>query len=309
MTIARSDIGNLLRLGINTVFGLQYRDIPLERDMVFESRTSNQAYEEDQLMTGTGWAVVKGEGQRITFDRMREGWTARYDHATIALGLRITEEAMEDNLYFKFGAKGGRSLARSLRLTQDVRAINVLNNAVSTSHLGGDGKPLLATDHPLSGLAGGSYANTLATQMDISEAALEELLILCRYAVDDRGLAINLTPKRLIASASLTFELTRLLKSQGRVGTGDNDTNALKAQGMFQDEPALLRHLTDEDFWGFTTTGHDGGLIHYTRRGIQQKDNADFDTGDYEMKVSCRDSAGWTDPRGFYGCSPNGATS
>lgn len=303
-TINRQAIGKLLRLGLRTTFGLNYMDQPLERDQVFENRTSNQAYEEDQLVFGTGWAVVKGEGESVSFDTMGQGWTARYHHETVALALKVTEEAMEDNLYFKIAAKGGRALARSLRLTQDVRAINVLNNATSGAYLGGDGKPLLATDHPLSGPGGGTFANTLTTQMDLSEAALEELLILMRYAVDDRGMPIQLRPKRLVASASLQFELARLLKSTGRIGTADNDINALKQQGMFQGDPALLRHLTNDDFWGFTTEGHDGGLIHFSRRGMRTKNEDDFDTGDHKMKVDCRESNGWTDPRGFFGCDP-----
>lgn len=303
--INRAQQGKLLRLGLRTVFGMAYKDQPLERDMVFENRTSNQAYEEDQLFYGTGYAIEKPEGSEVSFDTMGQGWTARYDHKTYALALRITEEAMEDNLYFKIASKGGKALARSLRLKQDVNAINVLNNATEPGVTYGDSKTLLATDRPLAGPDGGTFANTLSTQADMSEDALEELLILCRYCVDERGLPIMLTPDRMVASANLEFDLERLLKSTGRVQTSDNDLNALNSTGKFSQSPALLRLLTNDGFWGFTTKGHEGGLIHFTRRGMRMKNDDDFRTGDHLMKVDVRESNGVTDPRGFFGCDPS----
>ena len=300
--INRSAINKLLWLGVRTVFGVKYMEIPQERDLIFETRTSNQASEEDVLMVGTGYAVVQGEGQGVTYDDMSTAWTARYDHETTALALRISENAIDDNLYFKFSAVGGRSLSRSIKLTADLRAINVLNYAVDSSHLYGDGKTLLATDHPLK--KGGTFANTLSAQVDISETALEELILLMRSALDDAGLPIRLTPKRLVASNQLEFELQRLMKSTGRVQTPDNDINAIQSLGIFSQPPALLRNVTNSKFWGFTTEGHDGGLIYYQRRGIRMGDDTDFDTGDFRIKVDVRDSSGVSDPRGFYGCFP-----
>jgi hypothetical protein len=302
-TINRSSINKLLWCGVRSVFGLSYREIPEEYSKVFDVRTSNQAWEEDVLMTGTGYATIKGEGEGVTYDTMRNGWTSRYDHETLGIALRITEEAVEDNQYFKFAAKGGKALARSMRLTNDLRAINVLNYATDTGHPGGDGKPLLATDHPLSGLNGGIAANTLDVQLDCSEAALEELLILADNAVDDRGLPIFLSPKRLIASNSQRFNLARLLKSTGRVNSADNDINAIKQQGLFQGDPVLLRHLSSTKLWGFTTDADDG-LIFYKRREVRMGDDTDFDSGDFKIKATARNSSGWSDWRGFYGCAP-----
>lgn len=303
-TINRSAINKLLWVGVRTVFGLSYKDIPEEYPQVFEVRSSTQAWEEDVLMTGTGYASVKGEGESVLYDTMRNSWTARFDHETLGIALRITQEAIEDNQYFKFATKGGKALARSMKLTNDLRAINVLNNGTSSSYPIGDGQPLLSTAHPLSGLAGGTAANTLTVQADLSEAALEELLILADNAVDDRGLPVRLMPKRFVTSNSQRFNITRLLRSTGRVSTPDNDINAVRQQGLFEGDPVLLRHLTNPDFWGFTTDGHDGGLIFYKRRDLTMGEDTDFDTDDFKIKVTCRNSAGCADWRGFYGVNP-----
>lgn len=303
MAIIRAAHSKLMRLGLRTTFGLKYASIPMEMDQVFETRTSNQAYEEEQNVWGTGFAVVKGEGQGIAFDSMGQGYTARYVHETIALGIEITEEAVEDNLYLRMLPQAGSALASSLRITQDVRAINVLNNATSSSHLGGDGKPLLATDHPLTGPGGGIYSNTLSAPAQLSEAAIEEMLINLRYAKNDRGLPIVVKPTRIVASAALEFELERILGSAGRVRTADNDINAIKSRGYFRGQPALLRHLTNQHFWGIKTDV-ENGLIHFSRRAMRQKNQDDFRTGNHMYKVDARDSNGWTDPRAFYGCDP-----
>ena len=300
MALSRSDIGKLLRPGLRTTFGITYRDIPLERDMVFESRTSTKAYEEDQNVWGTGYALEIAEGANVSYDDVGQGWTARYVHKKVGLALRLREEAMEDDQYVKWGSRGARSLARSLRLKQDLDSINVLNNADSSSYLGGDGKALAATDHPLSGPSGGTYSNMLSTPQDISEAALIELTLLMRYAVDDRGLPIQLSIKRIFASAALEFDFARLLKSSGRIGVADNDINPTKDSSEFGTRPALLRLLTDQAAWGFTTSGHDGGLIHFDRRAVRATNKDDFSTGDHMMKIDCRYSDGWTDPRGVY---------
>lgn len=301
-TINRAAINKLLWKGINTVFGLNYAKKDTDWTKIFEKRSSNQAWEEDQLMSGTGYAAVKPEGAPVMYDEMRQGWTARYDHDTIALALRVTEEARDDNLYFKIGAKGGRSLANSMHQTCEVRGANVLNNSTSGAHLGGDGVSLLSVNHPLMG--GGVYANTLAIPAEISETALEDMLILCDTAVDDRGLPIKLGPKRLIISRHQRFNVHRLLRSTGRVGTGDNDTNALRSMGIFSEEPLMVTHLSNPKFWGFTTDVPDGGLIAYVRKETTTDNDMDFDTRDFKFLVIRRDSFGWTDPRGFYGCDP-----
>jgi hypothetical protein len=299
MALSRADIGKLLRPGLRTVFGLNYRDIALERDQVFESRTSTKAYEEDQNIWGTGYAVEIAEGQSVSFDDVGQGWTARYVHKKVGLALRLREEAMDDDQYVKWGSRGAKSLARSLRLKQDLDSINVLNNADSSSYLGGDGKALAATDHPLSGPGGGTYSNMLSTPQDISEAALIELTLLMRYAVDDRGLPIRLTIKRLFCSAALEFDFARLLKSTGRTGTADHDINPIKDSSEFN-TPALLQLLTETSAWGFTTEGTEGGLIHFDRRAVRATNKDEFSTGDHLMKIDCRYSDGWTDPRGAY---------
>jgi hypothetical protein len=303
MAINRAAHGKLMRLGLRTHFGLKYNQVPMEMEQVFETRASTQAYEEDVNLFGTGWAIVKGEGQQISFDTVGQGYTSRYVHETLALGVEITEEAVEDNLYLRMLPQLGSGLADSLKITQDVRAINVLNNATSGSHLGGDGQPLLSTSHPLTGPGGGTFSNTLAAQAQISEASIEELLINLRYAKNDRGLPIVVKPVRLVASAALEFELERILGSVGRVGTADNDTNAIKARGYFSGGPILLRHLTNHNLWGIKTDVPNG-LIHFTRRALRQKNSDDFKSGNHMFKVDARDSNGWTDPRGFYGSDP-----
>lgn len=303
MATNRAAIGKLLRLGLRTTFGLEYNAIPMEMEQVFETRSSNQAYEEDQNVYGTGWAVVKGEGQSITFDSVGQGYTSRYNHETLALGIEITEEAVEDNLYLRMIPQAGSALATSLKTTQDVRAINVLNNATSASFTGGDGQPLLSTSHPLTGPSGGVGSNTLSAQAQLSEAAIEELLINMRYAKNDRGLPIVVKPMKIVASAALEFELERILGSVGRVGTADNDLNAIKSRGYFRGQPVLLRHLTNQHFWGIKTDVKNG-LIHFSRRAMRQKNHEDFKTGNWLYKVDARDSNGWTDWRGFYGCDP-----
>jgi hypothetical protein len=301
--INRAAHGKLMRLGLRTHFGLQYTKAPMEMEKVFETRTSNQAYEEDVNLFGTGWAVVKAEGQSISYDTVGQGYTSRYVHETLALGVEITEEAVEDNLYLRMIPQLGAGLADSLRVTQDVRAINVLNYASSPAHPGGDGQPLLSTVHPLTGPGGGTASNTLAAPAQLSEASIEELLINLRYAKNDRGLPIVIKPTRIVASAALEFELERILGSVGRVGTSDNEINAIRSRGYFQGEPILLRHLTNPNFWGILTDVPNG-LIHFTRRALRQKNDDNFDTGNHKFKVDARDSNGWTDWRKLFACDP-----
>lgn len=288
---------------ISAVVGIRYKQILVEYTMVFESRTSSMAQEEHKRVWGTGYASVKEEGDVIVMDSMGQGETSRFVHDTVGLGLKITKEAVDDAKHIRMVPQAGRFMAHSLKRTKDLRAINVLNNATDSNYPGGDGQPLLSTSHVLAGPDAGTYANTLSTQARLSEAAVEELLILAQYAVDDRGLPAMIEPKRFVASAARKYDLHRILKSVGRVGTADNDTNAIKDMGEFSGQPALLRHLTNTQFWGFTTDCPDG-LIHFERQGIETYSRMNPDTLDHEMRTTYRDSNGWSDPRGLYACDP-----
>jgi len=303
MSVNRQQISAMLDMLITSVYGVRYKQLPVEYTQVFETRSSSLAQEEHRRFWGTGYASVKDEGDVIVMDSMGQGETSRFVHDTVALGIKITKEAVDDAKHIRMVPQAGQFLAHSMKRTKDLRAINVLNNATDTGFLGGDGKPLLATDHPLAGPGGGTYANTLSVQARMSEAALEELLILSQYAVDDRGLPAMIEPKRFVTAKARAYDLHRILKSIGRPGTADNDANALKDMNEFSGAPALLRHLTNTQFWGFTTDCPDG-LIHYERQGRETYSRMNPDTLDHEMRTTYRDSNGWMDPRGFYGCAP-----
>lgn len=303
--IARSAINYLLHAGVNTVFGLEMREEPEEWMSVYEKRSSQKAWEESVMMSGPGYASVFGEDEPIEYGQMRNSWNHITQHEKYGLALRITEEAKSDNLYFQMVAKGGRALARSMRATRAARAAAPLNNATDSDYTYGDGKTLLATDHPLDGMAGGSFANTLSAQVDISEAAMEELLTLADYAVSNNGLPMALEPKQWVIAKGLKFEMARLLESRQRVATADNDTNALRELGIASNPIVKMRYLTNRKMWGFTTKGSDGdGLVYYERWPMKRGEDTDFETGSMKFKVYCRDSYTVDDPRGFFGCYP-----
>lgn len=296
----RAQFAKELQEGLNTVFGLDYKQYPEEWKQVFEIGNSKKAFEEDVLVSGFGAAQVKEEGASAAMDDAREAWTSRYVHSTIALQFAITEEAIEDNLYMSMGAKYAKALARSMAHTKEIRGASILNNAFSGSYLGGDGKALLATDHPLAG--GGSFSNKLGTDADFSETALEDLLIMIRKAKDDRGIPIALVPKLVIIPPELEYVATRILSSVNRPGTADNDINAIVKKGIFSSPAHVITRLTDADAW-FVKTDAPDGLKHFVRVAMKKRVKDDHDTGNFQYLVRERYSFGWTDPRGIFGTS------
>jgi hypothetical protein len=293
----RAQFRRQLQLGLNTSFGLEYDRYPQQWKALFDTYTSNKAYEEDVLLTGFAAAQVKGEGVGVAYDEGREMWTARYQHETIALAFGITEEAEEDGLYGSLGSKYAKALARSMAHTKEVKAANVYNNAFSTSYNGGDGKPLLATDHPLR--SGGTFSNKLATPADLAESSLEDILIQISNVVDDRGLPILIRSTDLIVPTALQFVAHRITNSQLRPGTADNDPNALREMGKIRNSK-VIQLLTDTDAW-FVRTDCPDGMKHFQRRALKKSMEGDFETGNMRYKATERYSLGWTDPRGCFG--------
>jgi phage major head subunit gpT-like protein len=289
-----------LEEGLHTVFGLEYNQHPEEWRQIFEVMKSSKAYEEDVLMTGFGAAVNKSEGSSVTYDQALEGWLARYNHETVALAFSITEEDVEDNLYMAKGAKLSKALARSMQHTKEMKGAAVLNNGFDPNYAGGDGQPLFSAAHPL--VSGSDQANMLTTPADLSETAIEDLLIMIRRSVDDRMLPISLIPKDIIIPPEEEYNATRILRSSLRSGTADNDINAMKSKGIFTKDPVVITRLVDPDAWFIKTDAPDG-LLHFVRRGVKKKMNRDFNTGNHRYMSSERYSNGWTDWRGCFGSS------
>jgi len=242
--------------------------------------------------------VVKPEGASVSYDEGGEAWTSRYNHETIALAFAITEEAMEDNLYMSMGAKYSRALARAMQHTIEIKGAAVLNNGFSGSFLGGDGVALMSASHPLAG--GGTSSNLLSTPADISEAALEDILIQIRKATDDRGIPVALKAVDVIIPPDLEFITCRLLDSQLRTNTADNDVNAINKKGIFGRDPVIVTRLTDADAW-FVTTDANDGLKKFERIAVSTKMEPDFNTGNMRYKARTRFSFGWTDWRAIFG--------
>jgi hypothetical protein len=299
MAMTRAQFAKQLQDGLNTVFGMAYDDFPVQWKEIFTTHNSEKAFEEDVLMVGLGGAVVKPEGAGVSYDSGHEGWVARYQHITTALAFAITEEAVEDGRYGDLGAKYSAELARSMRYTDEVRAITVLNNAFSSGTTYGDGKELCATDHPLA--AGGTLANELSTAADLSEEALEDAHIAIKGFVDDRGKPKQIRAKKLIIPRQLEFVAHRILKSTLQSGNGNNDTNAMKDMGAFPDGVHVNTYLSDPDAW-FIITDCPDGLKHFSRRKLKKGMEGDFETGNMRYKASKRDSWGATDaPRAIFG--------
>lgn len=298
MAMNRASFPKDLEEGLNAHFGLEYREHPAEYTGVFDTSTSSKAFEEDVLMSGFGPAPIKGEGEAFSEDEARQGWTARYNHTTVGMKFAITQEAVEDNLYHQLGARYARALARSMRETKEVIAANILNRAFSGSYLGGDGKALLATDHPL--LFGGTLSNKLATAADLSESSLEDLAIMIRTLVDDRSLPMAAKATRLIIPPQLMFEAARLVRSTYRPATGDNDINAIRSLGILGEDPHVVTRLTDTDAFFIKTDVMDG-LKHFQRVNLQRGSEDDFNTGNMMYRARERFSFGWSDPRGLVG--------
>jgi len=303
MAIARSQLLKELEPGLNALFGLEYDRYDNEHAEIFETESSDRAFEEEVMLSGFGSAPVKGEGQAVSFDTANEAYTARYTHETIALAFAITEEAVEDNLYDRLSSRYTRALARSMANTKQVKAAAVLNNAFDSTVTYGDGKELCATDHPTVG--GGNFRNELATAADLNETSLEQSLIDIAAFIDERGLKIALQGRKMIIPTSLQFVAERLMASNLRTATADNDINALRNMGMLPEGYVVNHFLTDTDAF-FIKTDAPNGFKHFERSAIRTSMEGDFDTGNARYKARERYSFGVSDPRCVFG-SPGAA--
>jgi hypothetical protein len=288
---------------LNALFGLEYSRYENEHAEIFITETSDRAFEEEVMLTGFAGAETKQEGAPVVFDQASEAYTSRYTHETIALAFAITEEAIEDNLYDRLASRYTRALARSMANTKQVKAAAVLNNAFNSSFTGGDGKELIATDHPLAN--GGTFSNELATAADLNETSLEQSLIDIAAFVDERGLRIAIQGRKLIVPKELQFTAERILKTPLRTATADNDINAIKNMGMIPEGYRVNHFLTDTDAF-FIMTDAPNGLKHFVRSPIKTAIEGDFDTGNVRFKARERYVFGFSDPRGIFG-SPGAA--
>ena len=298
MAISRAQLLKELLPGLNALFGLEYARYGEEHKEIYESETSERSFEEETKLSGFSAAPVKNEGSAIAYDNAQEAWTTRYNHETIALGFSITEEAIEDNLYDSLSARYTKSLARAMAYTKQVKAAAVLNNGFSGSYAGGDGVALFSASHPL--VSGGVNANTPATQVDLNETSLEAAVIQIAAWTDERGLLIAAKPRKLVVPPALMFVATRLLDTELRVGTADNDINALKNNGSIPEGYTVNHFLTDSNAW-FLTTDVPNGLKHFERMPMANSMDGDFDTGNVRYKARERYSFGWSDPLGIWG--------
>ena len=303
MAISRSQLVKELEPGLNALFGLEYSRYENEHAEIFITETSDRAFEEEVMLTGFSGAEVKQEGAPVVFDQASEAYTSRYTHETIALAFAITEEAIEDNLYDRLASRYTRALARSMANTKQVKAAAVLNNAFNSTFTGGDGKELIATDHPLAN--GGTFSNELATAADLNETSLEQSLIDIAAFVDERGLRIAIQGRKLIVPKELQFTAERILKTPLRTATADNDINAIKNMGMIPEGYRVNHFLTDTDAF-FIMTDAPNGLKHFVRSPIKTAIEGDFDTGNVRFKARERYVFGFSDPRGIFG-SPGAA--
>mgnify|MGYP003640645503 CR=1 FL=1 len=298
MAISRAQLLKELLPGLNALFGLEYEKYGEEHKEIYETESSDRSFEEETKLSGFSAAPVKNEGSAIAYDNGQEAWTARYNHETIALGFSLTEEAVEDNLYDTLSARYTKALARAMSYTKQVKAANVLNNGFSAGYNGGDGKTLFATDHPLT--SGGVNSNTQAVAADLNETSLENAVIQIAAWTDERGLLIAAKPRKLVIPPSLQFVATRLLETELRVGTADNDINALKSNGAIPEGYAINHFLTDNDAY-FLTTDVPNGMKHFERTALTTSMDGDFDTGNVRYKARERYSFGWSDPLGMWG--------
>jgi len=303
MAISRSQLVKELEPGLNALFGLEYNRYENEHSEIFDSESSDRAFEEEVILSGFGSAPVKSEGEGVSFDTANEGYTARYTHETIAMAFAITEEAIEDNLYDRLAGRYTRALARSMANTKQVKAANVLNNAFNSSFTGGDGVELCSAVHPLTN--GGTFANELSTAADLSETSMEQSLIDIAAFVDERGLKVALQGAKLIIPKELQFTAERILKTPQRVGTSDNDINAMASMGMIPQGYRVNHYLTDTDAF-FIMTDAPNGMKQFVRAPIKTAMEGDFDTGNVRFKARERYSFGFSDPRGIFG-SPGAA--
>jgi hypothetical protein len=300
MAISRAQLLKELLPGLNALFGLEYKKYGEEHKEIFETETSERSFEEETKLSGFSAAPVKGEGSAIAYDNAQEAWTARYQHETIAMGFSLTEEAIEDNLYDSLSSRYTKALARAMAYTKQVKAAAILNNAFTGGPTYGDGVVLCSTSHPL--VSGGVNSNTPSTQVDLNETSLEAAVVQIAGWTDERGLLIAAKPIKLVVPPSLMFVSERLLKTPGRVGTADNDINALKSMSSIGGGFCVNHYLTDTNGW-FLTTDVPNGLKHFVRMPLANSMDADFDTGNSRYKSRERYSFGVSDPLGIFGSS------
>ena len=297
MAISRNQLVKELEPGLNALFGLEYNRYENQHAEIFTTETSDRAFEEEVMLSGFANASVKPEGSAVTFDNAQETYTARYQHETLALAFAITEEAIEDNLYDRLSSRYTKALARSMANTKQVKAANVLNRAFNSSFTGGDGKELCATDHPT---IFGTVKNELSTAADLSETSIEQALIDINAFTDERGLKIAARGMKLIIPSDLQFTAQRIMNSDNRVGTADNDINAIKSMGMIPQGYVVNNYLTDTDAF-FIITDVPNGLKYFERSPIKTSMEGDFDTGNVRYKARERYSFGFSDFRGIFG--------
>jgi hypothetical protein len=298
MAISRAQLLKELLPGLNALFGMEYKRYAEEHKEIYETENSDRSFEEETKLAGFSAAPVKNEGQAIAYDNAQEAWTARYNHETVAMGFSITEEAMEDNLYDSLSTRYTKSLARAMAYSKQVKAANILNNGFNAAFPGGDGVSLFSAAHPL--VSGGTNSNRPSVATDLNETALENAVIQIAAWTDEKGLLIAAKPRKLIIPPALMFVATRLLETNLRVGTADNDINALKNNGSIPEGYTVNHFLTDPSAW-FLTTDVPNGLKHFVRVPMSTSMDTDFDTGNNRYKARERYSFGWSDPLGVYG--------
>ncbi len=300
MAISRQQLAKELEPGLNALFGLEYANYENQHLEIFDVENSDRAFEEEVMLSGFANAAVKSEGAAVTFDTAQEAFTSRYTHETVALAFALTEEAIEDNLYDTIATRYTKALARSMANTKQIKGANVLNNGFSSSFPGGDGKELFATDHPSQS---GDQKNELSTSADLSETSIEQALIDIAAFTDERGLKIAARGVKMIIPSELQFTAERIMKSPARVGTADNDLNAIASKGMIPQGYVVNNFLTDTDAF-FIKTDVPNGLKMFERAAIKTAMEGDFDTGNVRYKARERYSFGFSDWRGIFGSPP-----
>jgi hypothetical protein len=298
MAISRAQLLKELLPGLNALFGMEYARYGEEHKEIFETESSERSFEEETKLSGFSAAPVKNEGSAIAYDNAQEVFTARYNHETIALGFSLTEEAIEDNLYDSLSARYTKALARAMAYTKQTKAAAVLNNGFNSAYPGGDNQPLFSASHPT--VSGSLNSNIPTVAADLNETSLENAVIQIAQWTDERGLLIAAKPRKLVIPVSSMFIATRLLETELRVGTTDNDINALKNNGSIPEGYTVNHFLTDQDAW-FLTTDVPNGLKHFVRSPLSNSMDGDFDTGNVRYKARERYSFGWSDPLGIYG--------
>jgi hypothetical protein len=297
MAISRAQLVKELEPGLNALFGLEYRQYADETKEIFDTESSDRAFEEEVMLSGFANAAVKPEGQGVQFDDAQETFTARYTNETIALAFAITEEAIEDNLYDRLASRYTKALARSMASTKNIKGAAVLNNAFNAASAGGDGVSLINVAHPT---LAGNFSNRLTVNSDLNETSLEQSLIDIAAFTDERGLKVAARGMKLVIPSNLQFTADRLMNTKGRVGTADNDINALSNMGMIPEGYTVNHYLTDTDAF-FIKTDVPNGLKHFSRSPIKTTMEGDFDTGNVRYKARERYVFGFSDPRGIFG--------